>query len=230
MKARDVMTVRPITVTPETPVSEVARLLIEQRISGVPVVDRSGAMVGILSEGDLLRRAETKTARQRPRWLELLVDKSIQAADFAKAHGASAADVMTRRVVSVSPDTDLAGIADLLEKSRIKRVPVVEDGKLVGIVTRANLLQGLVARGGAGEIAEGSDQEIRRKIDAALADKDWVDQNRINIVVQSGIAHLWGVVPSEDQRRALHIAVRSVPGVVGVEDHLSPDWFINDAG
>jgi osmotically-inducible protein OsmY len=106
----------------------------------------------------------------------------------------------------------------------------VEDGKLVGIVTRANLLQGLVARGGAGEIAEDSDQEIRRKIDAALADEDWVDQNRINIVVRSGIAHLWGVVPSEDQRRALHIAVRGVPGVVGVEDHLSPDWFINDAG
>jgi CBS-domain-containing membrane protein len=125
MKARDVMTAPVVTVPPETSVSEIARLLIERRISAVPVVDRSGKILGIVSEGDLLRRAETRTERRRPRWLEMLLDSSIRAADFAKAHGATAGDVMTREVIAVSPETDLAEIADVLERSRIKRVPVV---------------------------------------------------------------------------------------------------------
>jgi CBS domain-containing protein len=230
MKARDVMTAPVVTVAPETAVSEVARLLIERRISAVPVVDGSGKILGILSEGDLLRRAETRTERRRPRWLEMLLDSSIQAADFAKAHGATAGDVMTRDVIAVSPGADLAEIASLLERRRIKRVPVVDDGVLVGIVSRANLLHGLAARGPAAEVAPTSDSELRGKIVEALAAERWVDQNRVNVVVSDGVAHLWGAIRSEDRRRALKIAVANVPGVTRVEDHLSPDRFANDSG
>jgi CBS domain-containing protein len=230
MKARDVMTAPVVTVAPETSVSELARLLIERRISAVPVVDHAGKILGIVSEGDLLRRAETGTERRRPRWLEVLLEGSIRAADFAKAHGATAGDVMTRDVIAVSPATDLAEIADLLERSRIKRVPVVEGGVLVGIVSRANLLHGLVARGPAAEPPPASDNEIRRNIVEVLAAERWVDQNRINVVVNNGVAHLWGAVPSDDRRRALKIAVRNVPGVVRVDDHLSPHWFANESG
>ena len=230
MKARDVMTAPAITVTPDTPVSEVANLLIERRISAVPVVDRSGSVVGLLSEGDLLRRAETKTERQRPRWLELLLDNSIQAAEFAKTHGTLAGDVMTRDVISVAPETDLAEIATLLERRRIKRVPVMDNGKLVGIVSRANLLQGLVARGRETADRPPSDAEIRNRIMETLAAERWIEENRVNLVVNDGVVHVWGVMSSEDRRRALEIAIRSVPGVTDVVDHLSPDWFANDAG
>ena len=230
MKARDVMTAPAITVTAETPVSEIARLLLERRISGVPVVDASGRVVGILSEGDLLRRAETRTERRRPRWLELLLDRSIQAAEFAKVHGTTAGDVMTRKVISVAPETDLAEIANLLERSRIKRVPVMDKGALVGIVSRANLLHGLAAGGREPAEQPPGDAEIRSRVIEALAAERWVDQNRVNVVVNDGIVHVWGVVSSEDRRRALDIAIRGVPGVTGVADHLSPDWFANDAG
>ena len=231
MKAQDVMTSPPITVRPDTPVTEIAALLIERRISAVPVVDAAGRMVGIVSEGDLLRRCELGTDRQRSQWLEILVDRDLQAAEFVKAHGMFARDVMTADVISVPPDADLVDIAALLERRRIKRVPVVRDGVPVGIVSRANVLRGLIAspRNESAGPAE-SDVELRRRIEERLADEPWVDLSRLNVVVTGGVAHLWGLVESEDRRRALTIAVQNVAGVREVVDQLTPDWFPNTAG
>jgi CBS domain-containing protein len=231
MRAQDVMTSPPITVTPDTPVTEIAALLIERRISAVPVVDESGRAVGIVSEGDLLRRGEMGTERQRSQWLELLLDRGMQAADFSKAYGLFARDVMTREVISVSPDTDLGEIARLLEQRRIKRVPVVQDGVPVGIVSRANLLRGLVAsRQGSSAPRQGDDFALRTAVEERLRGEPWIDLSRLNIVVSDGVVHLWGIVRGEEQRRALKIAAESIPGVRDVVDHLSPDWFANSSG
>jgi CBS domain-containing protein len=231
MRAQDVMTSPPITVTPETPVLEIAALLVDRGISAVPVVDASGRAIGIVSEGDLLRRCEIGTERQRSQWLELLLDRSMQAADFSKAYGLFARDVMTREVISVSPDTDLGEIARILEQRRIKRVPVVQDGVPVGIVSRANLLRGLVATArDATASGGGDDLDLRTAIENRLRDEPWIDLSRLNIVVSEGVVHLWGIVRSEEQRRALKIAAESISGVRAVEDHLSPDWFANSSG
>jgi len=232
MQARDVMTSPPITVAPDTPVAEVATVLLENRISAVPVLDAAGRMVGIVSEGDLLRRADAQTERRRPQWLELLLDRNVTAADFVKTHGNLARDVMTGDVVTVSPDTELAEIASVLERRRIKRVPVVDRGKLVGIVSRANLLHGLVAHPQVvlPDDVQERDAQIRSRLDEILRQVPGVNLGRINTVVKDGAVFLWGTVKSENQRRALTVAAESVPGVVRVEDKLYHDRFPGSAG
>jgi CBS domain-containing protein len=233
MLARDVMTSPPITVAPDTPVAEVATVLLENRISAVPVVDAGGRMIGIVSEGDLLRRADAQTERRRPQWLELLLDRNVTAADFVKTHGNRARDVMTPDVVTVTPDTELTEIASILERRRIKRVPVVDtEGRPIGIVSRANLLHGLVAqpRAAVAEDVEVRDAEIRRRLDEVLPDVPGVDLRRINAVVKEGTVFLWGTVKSDNQRRALTVAAESIPGVVRVEDKLHHDWFPGSTG
>jgi CBS domain-containing protein len=232
MLARDVMTSPVITVTPDTPVAAVATVLLENRISAVPVLDADGRMTGIVSEGDLLRRADAQTERRRPQWLELLLDRNVTAADFVKTHGNLARDVMTHDVLTVSPDTELSEIASLLERRRIKRVPVVDQGKVVGIVSRANLLRGLVAQPLAAlpEDVEARDAEIRVQLDEILSVVPGVDLRRINTVVKDGAVFLWGTVKSDNQRRALTVAAESVPGVVRVEDKLQHDRFPGSTG
>jgi CBS domain-containing protein len=184
MRAQDVMTSPPITVGPDTPVIDIARLLVERGISAVPVVDAGGRAVGIVSEGDLLRRSEIGTERPRSQWLELLLDRSVQAADFSKAHGLFARDVMTRDVISVSPDTDLGEIAQILEQRRIKRVPVVQDGVPVGIVSRANLLRGLVASArDTAASGGGSDLDLRTALENRLRDEPWIDLTALAVGV-----------------------------------------------
>ncbi|WP_029008063.1 CBS domain-containing protein [Azospirillum halopraeferens] len=221
MKAKDVMTSPVITVTADTAVADVAALLLERRISGAPVVEPDGRLVGIVTEGDLLHRAETGTERRRSRWLELITGRGASASDFVKSHGRRVADVMTRPVHAVGPDTELAEIASLMERERIKRVPVCEDGRIVGIVSRANLLHGLVAyRHGQAEPLPSGDDEIRRHLTEQLAHEHWINANKINIVVAGGVVHLWGEVENDEQRRALRVAAESVPGVRGVEEHL----------
>lgn len=228
MQAKDVMTSPVITVTPDTTVSEVASLLLKHRISGVPVVDEAGKVVGIVTEGDLLHREESHTERHRPRWLEMFVDRGGLAAEFVKSHARHVRDVMTRDVVGVAPDTDLAEVAELMERRRIKRVPVLQDGRPIGIISRANLLYGLVAYkqapSGTGAV---SDPEIRQRLIAELRESGWADLGQLNIVVSDGIVHLWGVVDSDEQRRALVVAAEGIPGVKGVQDHLGPSWFNN---
>lgn len=225
MQAKHVMTSPVITVTVDATVAEIAELLLTRRISGVPVTDAAGRVVGIVSEGDLLHRRESGTERRRPRWLSLLVSGGSQANEFVKTHGTRAADVMTRPVVS--GDTDLADIAVLMERERIKRVPVLEDGRAVGIVSRANLLHGLVAvRRNAPAAASGGEDAIRDALMKRLEGESWIDLNQVNVVVKDGVVHLWGVVDSDEQRRALHVAAESVPGVTRIEEHLHRNRFV----
>ncbi len=227
MQARDIMTSPVITVGPDATVAAIAALLLEKRISGLPVVDAAGALVGIVTEGDLLGRPELEGERDARSWLHFFGGRSLAAADFVKTHGNRAAEVMTRKVVTVPPEEDAGAIARLLETRRIKRVPVVEDGRVIGIVSRANLLRSLVALriGQPAAPPAAGDAAIRAGLRRTLAQHDWLADQHVNLVVKDGIVHVWGIVGSAEKRRALRVAIERVPGVRGVEEHLSPDIF-----
>ena len=221
MRAVDIMTTDVVTVGPDTPVTELAALLAERGISGVPVVDRE-RVVGIVSEGDLLHRAETGTERRRQRrrfrWFDQRPDE--EARDYIKSHGRTVNDIMTRDVISVSETADLAEVAELMETRRIKRVPVLRDGTLVGIISRANLVRALASMGAQPATAtETDDRTIRRKLLAELSGRNWVDLWAEDIVVKDGIVHFWLIDRPEDERRALRLAAENIPGVRGVEEH-----------
>lgn len=229
MRARDVMTTEVVSVGPEATVPEIASLLIQRRISAVPVLD-GGRLIGIVSEGDLMRRPETDTDPGASPWLSLFAGPGVAPERFSKVHGMTAREVMTRNVVTVAPDTPLDEVAQLLEARRIKRVPVVEGDRLGGIVSRANLLHGLIARRGASEPVEDSaqrDRRIRAEVQVVLRKNPWLEREHMNLVVSDGAVHVWGIVRSEEHRDALHAALRAIPGVKKVEDHLSPNWFAN---
>jgi CBS domain-containing protein len=229
MRARDVMTTEVVSVGPEATVPEIAALLIQRRISAVPVLD-GDRLIGIVSEGDLMRRPETDTEPGASPWLSLFAGPGVVPDRFAKAHGRTAREVMTAEVVTVAPDTPLDEVARLLEARRIKRVPVVEEGQLVGILSRANLLHGLVARRAAPPPAEDAaerDQRIRQEIQAVLQRNPWLERGHMNLVVSEGVVHVWGIVRSEEHRTGLLGALRAIEGVRRVEDHLSPNWFAN---
>jgi CBS domain-containing protein len=220
MKAADVMVSNVITVRADTSVAKIAELLLANRISAVPVVDESNALVGIVSEGDLIHRVETVTERHRSLWLEFFVGKETLAREFIKSHARKATDVMTRSVITVKPDTPLGELASLLEKHRIKRVPVVQDGKIVGIVSRANLVQALVSLGTATTPdAAVKDSALRDNLLAQLRPKSWWSNN-VNVIVRNGTVELWGVVESEAERDAIRIAVEVTPGVHKVSNNL----------
>jgi CBS domain-containing protein len=218
MRARDVMVRAVATTTPETTVEKVARLMINLRISGVPVLDKNGQLVGIVTEGDLLRRAETGTERRRSRWSEWFSPNSRLAAEYIKSHARRVEDIMTREVVSVGELATLAEIAELMETKRIKRVPVVHDGKIAGIVSRADLLQ-VLASGGAATANEDGDRLIRERLFAELRKQEWANSAASNVVVSDGVVHFWGTVGSEEERRALRVVAENIPGVRGIEDH-----------
>ena len=218
MRARDVMVRAVVTTSPDSTVEQLARLMINLRISGVPVMDKEGRLVGMVTEGDLLRRVEIGTGRHRPRWSEPFSSNSRLAADYVKSHAKRVADIMTREVVSVDETATLGEIADLLETKRIKRVPVVHDSKIVGIVSRADLLQ-VLASGGIKTADEERDRAIRDRLLAELREQKWADTSEGRVVVTDGVVHFWGIVGSEDDRRALRVAAENIPGVRGVEDH-----------
>ena len=217
MRARDVMVRAVATTKPETTVEEVARLMINLRISGVPVLDRNGQLVGIVTEGDLLRRAETGTERRRSRWSEWFSNARL-AAEYVKSHSRRVEDVMTREVVSVGELASLGEIAELMETRRIKRVPVVHDGKIVGIVSRADLLQ-VLASGGIKTPEDERDHTIRIQLLAELREQKWTDPAEARVVVSDGVVHFWGTVGSEEEGKALRVAAENIPGVRGIEDH-----------
>jgi CBS domain-containing protein len=222
MKTADIMVTNVVSVGPDTPVREIASLMIDRRISGLPVVDAKRHVVGIVSEGDLIRRPEIDTERPPSAWLKLFLSADALARDFVKTHGLKARDVMAQPAVCVTPEAPLAEVVRLLERHRIKRLPVVDHGKLVGLVTRTDLLRALLARQALPVSGvPHADGEIRKHVMAALEDADWGGSVIVNVQVVQGVAHLWGAVDSDDQRRALRLAVESVPGVTAVEEHLS---------
>ena len=222
MRARDIMTVSVRTVGPKTSAADVAKLLVEHRISAAPVVGDNGRLVGIVSEGDLIRRAEIGTQRRRSWWLELLTDPDQLAVEYVKSRGVKAEEIMTRDVVTVKEDTSVADVAHLLESRRIKRVPVVRRGKLVGIVSRSNILQALVAHGGpkAGRGAV-KDQTLRDELLQKIKSEPWSGGAIFNVVVTKGVAHLTGLVRSEQEKQAMLVAAETVKGIKEVKENLS---------
>ena len=220
MKAADVMVTSVITVGPQASVQEVAGLLLTNRISGLPVVSDQGDLVGIVSEGDLLHRAEAGTGRRRPWWLAILTGRDVLAAEYVREHSCKVADVMTRHVITATPDTSLQDIAHLLEKNGIKRVPIVDGGRLVGIVSRANLLQALASGTKNGAAATPSDGTIREDVMARLRAEAWTRPSLVNVIVQDGTVELWGIVDSQTEKRAVRVAAEVTPGVRAVNDNL----------
>jgi len=230
----DVMTTGVITVDPDTSVQAIATLLSERGISGVPVVDAADRLLGIVSEGDLLHRVETGTERltrrRRSWWLDTIASDQELARDYVKSHGRTAKDVMTREVISVTDTTDLAEVAMLLETKRIKRVPVLHEGKLVGIVSRANLVRALaVTKSDSAVDAATDDRAIRSKLLAELMGQEWFktqDWFKIwaaDVIVRDRVVHFWlAANQTEEERRALRIAAENTAGVRRIEEHSIP--------
>lgn len=220
VKASDIMTRELVVVPPDCPMAVVAKTMIDNHISGVPVVD-DGKLVGIVTENDLLRRAELKTERQRPRWLHFLTSDAVLLADYIKSHGQTAGDVMTPYVLTVSPDTPIVEIAEIFGSRHVKRVPVLDGEKLVGIVSRANLVQALAAQTAVPrQHVEASDSKIRDSLYDEIAKIGFAPMPIMNnVTVSDGIVHLWGFVSSEAERKAILIAARGIPGVSEVKDH-----------
>ena len=224
MKARDIMVAPVVTVKPYSTIKEVAKTLVDRRISAVPVVDDVGKLVGIISEGDLMHRSETGTERQYRWWIRLVEGDASLPADYIKAHGRKAADIMTQNVITAAPDTALDEVAITMEKNSIKRVPIVRDGQLVGIVSRANLVQALATMPKGLEIPL-SDSKIREKLLSQLKGQPWADTHLLNVTVTDGVVSLWGIASSETERKAIRVAAEATPGVRAVNDHLARGPF-----
>jgi CBS domain-containing protein len=221
MKAADVMVSPVITVGPDATVQDVADILNRNRISAVPVLSQQGKILGIVSEGDLLRRVESGTERHRSWWLALLTSKFKLGDEYVKAHSHKVTDVMTSSVLTVSPDTPLGDIASVLEKNGIKRVPVVTDGKLVGIVSRANLVQAIATIGKTIKTQDAvSDAALREKVIRQLDSLPLAWPALINVIVNDGNIELWGIVESESEKQVARVAAETAPGVGAVIDHL----------
>jgi CBS-domain-containing membrane protein len=220
MKARDVMVSPVITTKPSASVKEVARILLNNHISAVPVIDDAGRIVGIVSEGDLMRRADLGTERHRSWWLAaLFAEEEELAAEYVKQHSRKVADVMTKRLVTTSPDATLGEIAGLLERHSIKRVPIVENGALVGIVSRANLIQALAGDPKGPEVAV-PDAALRDKLMAHLKAQPWAHTSLLNVTVNDGVVDIWGITHSEAEKQALRVAAETTPGVRAVNDNV----------
>jgi CBS domain-containing protein len=224
MNAADIMTQPVITVTPETKIAEAARLMLQHRISGLPVMDGKGAVIGIVTEGDLLRRSELGTERHRPRWVELLMGPGRLASDYVDAHARTVGEVMSQDVASVKPHDTLPEVVRLMEKHHVKRVPVIENERLVGIVSRANLVRALVHTMTRTAAAEGakvhSDSEIRDRILAEMGKEPWGPRFSVGVTVEAGVVDLQGSITDERERTALQVVAENVPGVKAVRDHL----------
>jgi CBS domain-containing protein len=228
MKARDIMTLAVFTVKPTMSVKDLGRLFMEQRISAVPVVDDRGKIVGIVSEGDLVHRSEISTQRRHPWWLVLMAGDEGLAAEYIKAHAKKVGDIMTKEVITAGPDTPLQEIAAMLEKYGIKRLPIVRDGQLVGIVSRANLVQAIATSGSKLDIPL-SDSTIRENLLSHLNRQGWTRATLLNATVSGGVVDLWGFVESDTERKAIRVAAEATPGVRAVNDHMTARRLAVDA-
>lgn len=221
MKARDVMTRGVISVEPDSSILQAIRMMLEKRVSGLPVVDVKGTLVGIVTEGDFLRRTEIGTERQRPRWLEFLLGPGRLSDEYAHAHGRRVHEVMTADVHTITEDTALREAIEVMEKHGVKRLPVVRENRLVGIVTRANLMHALAALALVAKPSEKKDADIRQSILAELDRQTWAPAATVNVVVRNGIVELWGILMDERQRTALKVLAENTAGVTKVIDHLT---------
>ena len=219
MRAHQIMTRQVLSVGPDTPVLEAANVMLQQHISGLPVIDKSGKLVGVVSEGDFIRRAEIGTGRKRGRWLQFLIGPGKSAMEFVREQGRRVSEVMTPEPYTITEDTQLEDIVQLMEKRNIKRLPVLRGDAVVGIVTRSNLLQAVanLARDVPDPTAD--DDHIRTRVIAAIEKNDWHPYG-LSVVVRDGIVHLNGVITDERSREASIVAAENVSGVTTVHDHL----------
>jgi CBS domain-containing protein len=222
MRAHQIMSKPVITVKHDATIVEAANIMLTRHISGLPVVDAAGKLVGIVSEGDFVRRSEIGTARRQSRWLKFILGPGKSASDFVHEHGRKIAEVMTLSPVTTTEDTPLAEIADLMERKNVKRLPVVRDDDVVGMVTRANLLQAVASLSRQIPDPTADDDHIRDRIIHAIEKTDWCPSG-LNVIVRDGIVHLSGVILEEDARQAAVVAAENVDGVTKVHDHLR--WF-----
>jgi CBS domain-containing protein len=227
MQAKHVMVSPVITGTADMTVREIAEMLVANRISALPIVGKNGSVIGIVSEGDLIRRAEIGTQKQRSWWLSLFTSSVQLAEEYAHTHARKVKDLMTHEVISVVPDTALSEIARLLEFHRIKRVPVLDKEKLVGIVTRGDLVR-VIATASQREQSPVADEEIRASILRRLDAESWTNAMLIDVTVNDGTVNLWGLIRSEAERRAVLVAVENIAGVKAINDQLAleplPAW------
>ena len=220
MLAKDIMTRHVVTARPEATIVELVDMMLKHHISALPIENADGDLVGLVSEGDLIRRSEIGAREYSSWWLAAIGGKLRLAEDFIKTHGMKAEEIMTKNVVSVSEGTPVWQIAEVLEKNSIKRVPVLRDGSVVGIVSRANLLQALAKkRAESTKKPSDDDMKIRAQILETLEKQAWSDTSRLNVVVSNGIVHYWGQVKSDTERRALKAAAEILPEVKEVRDH-----------
>ena len=221
MKARDIMATDIRTVGPDATIDVAIKIMTERRVTGVPVVDDTGTLVGILTEGDLLRRVETGTGdRLRPLFLDLLLGSGKEAVQYVRTHSRRVRDLMSPHVVTVTEDDSLTEVVRLMERRRIRRLPVVRDGQLVGIVSRSDLITALGRKLAEIPAAPVTDQEIEARVHAELHDSHWLGNSSIGIRVEGGVATLEGVIHDERTRDAIRVAAENVPGVTSVCDKI----------
>jgi len=219
------MTTKLITIREATTVEHVAHLMLENDVSALPVVDETGSLVGVVSEADLLRRVEIGTEAKRPWWLEAILPARLLAKDFVQAHGKEARDVMSTQLVTAPPSATLAEIATLMERRRVKRIPIVEEGRLLGVVSRANLVQALASKAeSASPAVIDRDRAIRGELLSRLSQQSWTDFGDRNVIVSDGVVHLWGLVGSPEEREALVALAAEIPGVSRVADEMFPAY------
>jgi len=221
MRAHQIMTRPVITVTPETTIVEAANTMLQKHVSGLPVIDAAGKLVGIVSEGDFIRRGEIGTQRKRGRFLKFILGPGQAATDFVHEHGRKVAEIMTPQLltITITEDTALDEIVELMEKNSVKRLPVMRGDKIVGIVSRANLLQAVASL--AREIPDptADDDHIRNRVIDTIEKNDWCPFG-LSVIVRGGVVHLSGVVTEERSRKAAVVAAENVTGVTKVHDHL----------
>lgn len=221
MRAHQIMTRPVITVTPETTIVEAANTMLQKHVSGLPVIDAAGKFVGIVSEGDFIRRGEIGTQRKRGRFLKFILGPGQAATDFVHEHGRKVAEIMTPQLltITITEDTALDEIVELMEKNSVKRLPVMRGDKIVGIVSRANLLQAVASL--AREIPDptADDDHIRNRVIDTIEKNDWCPFG-LSVIVRGGVVHLSGVITEERSRKAAVVAAENVTGVTKVHDHL----------
>jgi CBS domain-containing protein len=220
MKASDIMTRELISIAPDASIIEAVRLMLQRKISGLPVVDAAGRLEGIITEGDFLRRAETGTQRKRSRWVEFLLGPGRLAEEYSQTSGRTVGDVMTPDVHTVTEDAPLEQVVHLMERHRVKRIPVVRGDKLVGIITRKNLMRALASFALSAQPVAAGDAEIRERLLAELKKHSWAPIGLIDVAVKDGVVKLSGALTDERERQAMRIAAENIPGVKKVEDHL----------
>jgi CBS domain-containing protein len=221
MKAGDIMTARVISISPDASVQDAVGVMLKNHISGLPVVDASGALVGMVTEGDFLRRAETGTAPKRPRWLEFLVGPGRLAEEYVETHARRVGEMMTLDPITITEDTSLDEIVHVMERRRIKRVPVMRGTQVVGIVSRSNLMHAVATLGRAAAAPAQSDAAIRQQLLDEFQKQFWAPAALIDVAVKDGVVELWGTILEGAQGDAIRVCAENIPGVKKVVSHLT---------